>query len=140
MPKTIEEARINFEGSLGTLPDRYKAGIGRADWAGRASSDQAEANYAAGTQKAISGKFRQLAVKKVSNSEWQDAAITKGGAVIGQRIRDNLDKWVSKFGPIYSLVLSDVAKLPPRTVDPMQNIDARSKGTVKAWLKHSGKG
>jgi len=138
--KTIEEARANLDASCGTLPERYKRGIEGADWAGKAGSDQAEANYAAGTQKAITQKSRQLGVKRVSNEDWKNAAITKGGAVIGTRIRESLDKYVARFGPIYAAVQSDILRLPPRTTDAMQNIDARLKPTVKSFMKHSGKG
>ena len=140
MAKTLEEARANFVASAGIIPERYKAGIARADWSGKAASDQAEANYAASMTKAISQKSRQAGVKKVSNADWQNAAITKGGSVIGTRIRESEEKWATNFGPIYNAVLSDIARLPGRTTDAMQNIDARLKPTVKSWQKHSGKG
>jgi len=137
--KSLEEARANFDAACGTLPDRYKAGVNRAEWSTKAASAQAEANYATAMTKAISQKSRQVGVRKVSNEEWKNAAITKGGAVIGTRIRESLDKWAAKFGPIYAGVQNDIAKLPPKTTDAMQNIDARLKPTVKSWQSHAGK-
>lgn len=137
--KTKEEARANLEASVSYIPDRYKAGVGRADWATPAGSDQAEKNFAASMGAAIAKKTRQLKVKAVSNSEWQSRAIEKGGAVIGERIRGAIDKQAAKWGPVYDRVVSDVARLPARTVDFRTNITNRVVGTVEAWKKHSGK-
>ena len=137
--KTIAEARANFEASIAYIPDRYVAGVRRADWATPAGSESAEKNYAAGVQKAISKKSRQAGVRKVPNSEWQEAAATKGGAIIGERIRGALDKWQSEFGPIYDAVVSKAATLPPRTVDWRANINSRLVPIVETWKRASGK-
>jgi len=137
--KTKEEARTNLEQSLTYVGDRYKTGVARADWATAASSDQAEKNFADSMSKAISAKRRQLAVKQVSNSEWQSRAVEKGGAVIAERMRGSLDKQSQKWSPIYDRVVSDLARLPARTVDFRTNITNRVVGTVEAWKKHSGK-
>ena len=137
--KTKEEARANLEASVAYIPDRYKAGVARADWATPAGSDQAEKNFAAKMGEVIAKKTRQLKIKAVSNSEWQSRAIEKGGAVIGERIRNSVDKQAAKWGPIYDRVVSDVARLPSRTVDFRTNITNRVVGTVEAWKKHAGK-
>lgn len=137
--KTKEEARANFEVSTSYIPERYKAGVARADWATKAGSDQAETNYAAGVSKAIAAKRRQINVRKVSNADWQALAINKGGAVIGTRIAESMDKWAAKFGPIYDSVKADVLRLPARTVDFRSNITNRVVGTVESWKRHSGK-
>lgn len=138
--KTIEEARANFEAATTVIPERYRMGVSKADWASRAASDQAEANFNAAMSEALSKKSRQAGVKKVSNEEWRSAAMEKGGAVIGTRIRESLAKWQEKFGPIYSAVQAEVGRLPAPTVDPMSNIDLRLKPVVRAWRKHAGKG
>jgi len=137
--KTKEEARANLEASLGTVGDRYTSGIGRADWASKAGSDQAERNFADSMAKAISKKTRQMKVKMVSNSAWQESAITKGGAVIATRMREALDKQSARWGPIYDAVVSDVGRLPGRTTDFRTNITNRVVGTVESWKKHAGK-
>lgn len=136
--KTKEEARANLEYSIGVIPDRYRVGVGRADWATPAGSDQAEKNFADAMSKAIAAKRRQVNVKKVSNAEWQALARDKGGAVIGERIRGALDKQSANWGPIYDRVVADIGRLPPRTVDFRSNITNRVVGTVEAWKKHSG--
>lgn len=137
--KTKEEARANLEASVGYIPDRYKAGVSRADWATPAGSDQAERNFADKMSQVIAKKTRQLKIKAVSNATWQAAAMEKGGAVIGSRIRDSIDKQSAKWGPIYDRVVSDVARLPGRTVDFRTNITNRVVGTVESWKKHAGK-
>lgn len=137
--KTKEEAKANLEASIGVIPERYRSGVARADWAGPAGSDLAERNYADAVSKAVAAKRRQIAVKKVSNAEWQSRASEKGGAIIGERIRGALDKQSAKWGPIYDSVKADVARLPGRTVDFRSNITNRVVGTVESWKRHSGK-
>lgn len=137
--KTKEEARANLEASVAYIPDRYKIGVGRADWATKASSDQAEKNFADAMAKAIAAKTRQAKVRLVTNAEWQRLAVEKGGAVIGERIRAAIGKQSEKWGPIYDRVISDVARLTPRTLDFRANVTNRVIGTVESWKKHSGK-
>ncbi len=137
--KTKEEARANLEASVTYIPDRYKAGVARADWATPAGSDQAEKNFADKMSQVIAKKTRQSRIKQVSNSEWQGRAVEKGGAVIGERIRAAIDKQAAKWAPIYDRVVADVQRLPARTVDFRTNITQRVVGTVEAWKKHSGK-
>lgn len=137
--KTKEEARAHLEQSVTYIPDRYKSGIGRADWATAASSDQAEKNFADKMSQVIAKKTRQTAVKLVSNSDWQKQAIEKGGAVIGERVRASIEKQQAKWSPIYDKVVADIARLAPRTVDFRTNITNRVVGTVESWKRNSGK-
>jgi len=137
--KTKEEARANLEGSLAYVEGRYKAGVGRADWATPAGSDNAERNFATAMANAIAKKTRQAKIKLVSNSVWQELAINKGGAVIATRMREALDKQAANWAPIYDRVVGDIARLPARTVDFRTNITNRVVGTVESWKKHSGK-
>jgi len=137
--KTKEEARANLEASIPYIGERYKSGVGRADWATPAGSDNAEKNYGEGVARAVAAKRRQLAIKRISNAEWQSRAIEKGGAIIGERIRGAIDKQASKWGPIYDRVTNDVARLPAKTVDFRTNVTNRVIGTVESWKKHSGK-
>jgi len=137
--KTKEEAKANLEASVSYIPERYKAGIARADWATNAGSDQAEKNFADAMSAAIAAKRRQTKVKAVSNTDWQNAAAVKGGAVIGTRIRESIEKQSARWSPIYDRVTADVARLPARTVDFRSNVTNRVIGTVESWKKHSGK-
>ena len=137
--KSKEEARANFEASISYIPARYEAGVRKADWATPAGSEQAESNYAAGVQEAISKKTRQAGVRKVSNTDWQNAAVTKGRPIIGERIRGALTKWATNWGPIYDGVVSKVSTLPPKTTDFRANINSRLVPVVEEWKRGAGK-
>jgi len=137
--KTKEQAKANLEASISYIPERYKAGVQAADWAGPASSDQAEANYAAAVGKAITAKRRQTKIRNVSNEDWKTAAVNKGAPIIGERIRGALDKWGRNWGPMYDAVTSKVNTLPPKTVDFRANINNRLVPTVEAWKRAAGK-
>jgi len=133
--KSKEEARANFESAVSYIPARYRAGVQKADWQSAAASDQAEANWATGVSDAISKKKRQVGIRAISNADWQNAAANKGAPIIGDRIRGALGKWMTNWGPKYDRVSSLVGTLPPKTVDPMTNIDQRLKRVVEEWRK-----
>lgn len=137
--KTKDEARANLEQSLTFVEDRYKTGVGRANWQEKAASEQAEKNFAAAMSNALSKKSRQMGVRAISNQEWQQAAAVKGGAVIATRMRESLDKQAANFGKVYDGVVADIQRLPARTTDFRTNITNRVVATVESWKKHSGK-
>lgn len=137
--KTKEEARANFEASIAYIPSRYTAGVGKADWHTPAASDQAELNFGDAMSKVISEKRRQKGVQETSNADWQQASVSKGAPIIGERIRLALGKWQANWGPIYDQVISKVQTLPARTTDWRANITQRLVPTVEAWKQASGK-
>jgi len=137
--KTKEEARAHFEAALPYIPTRYKEGVSKADWKTAAASDAAEANFANAMSKVIAEKRRQKAIQAVSNEYWQSQAINLGAAIIADRIRAALDKWLEKWGPIYDKVVAVVKALPPRTLDWKANINNRLIPVVEAWKKAAGK-
>lgn len=137
--KTKEEARANLEASITYIPDRYRAGVGKADWQAKAASDTAEKNFADAMSQAIAKKSRQLGVRKVANTEWQRLASEKGGAVIGDRIRGALDKQAAAWGPMYDAVTAAVPRLAPHTIDFRANITNRVVPVVEQWKKSAGK-
>lgn len=137
--KTKEEAKANFEAAIGYIPDRYRAGVSKADWITPAKSDAAEKNFADGVGKAIAQKTRQKEIAKLTNEDWKNGAINKGAPIIGERIRGALNTWMANWGPAYDQVVSRVAALPPKTVDWRANINNRLVPTVEAWRKAVGK-
>lgn len=137
--KTKEEARANFEAAVAYIPDRYRAGIEKADWFTPASSDQAEKNYAQAVGDAVAKKSRQKGVKKVTNEDWKKAAREKGAPIIGARISAAIPKWEANWGPMYDQVVSKVGTLPPKTTDFRANITARLVPVVETWKKAAGK-
>jgi hypothetical protein len=137
--KSKAEARANFEAAVAYIPSRYEAGVKKADWQTPASSEQAEKNFAAEMSKVISEKRRQAGVKAVSNADWQNAAVTKGAPIIGDRIRAALGKWEAEWGPMYDQVVSTVGTLPAKTTDWRANVNNRLMKVVETWRKAAGK-
>ena len=137
--KTKEEARANFEASIGYIPDRYRSGVSKADWLTPAKSDAAEKNFADGVGKAISQKTRQKEIAKLTNEDWKNGAINKGAPIIGERIRGALNVWAANWGPMYDQVASRVAALPQKTIDWRANINNRLVPVVETWRKAAGK-
>jgi len=137
--KTKEEAKANFEASIGYIPTRYSQGVAKADWLTPAKSDQAEKNFAEGISKAVSAKTRQKEIAKMTNEDWRNGAINKGAPIIGDRIRGALDKWTAAWGPMYDQVGSKVAALPPKGIDWRANINNRLVPVVETWRKAAGK-
>lgn len=138
--KTLAEARANFESAIPMIRPRYEAGVDKATWADKASSSQAEENYATAVQKAISNKTRAKMCREAGDAAWKTGAKEKGGPIIGTRLTAAMPKYEEKFGPIYAGVTADVDRMPPKTVDWRTNIEQRLVKTVESWKKHSGKG
>lgn len=136
--KTAEEAKANFQASISYIPQRYTAGVQKADWLTPAKSDAAERNFADGVSKAVANKTRQRKIAQLSNDDWKNAAVQKGAPIIGSRIQGALDKWMANWSPIYSKVQTSIASLPPSTTDYMANINNRLVPTVKAWKQAAG--
>ncbi|MEM2591607.1 MAG: hypothetical protein QXI60_03380 [Thermofilaceae archaeon] len=135
VPKSLDEARANFEAAIPVIPGRYEAGIRRSTWADAAASDAAEANFAARMQVVLAQKLRAAGIKRAGDAKWREGAVTKGTQRIGPGIQSALDDWQANFGKVYQAVLSTVRALPPRGVDPMQNIDRRLKPVVQAAVR-----
>jgi len=137
--KTKEEARANFEAAVSYIPDRYRAGVEKADWLTPAKSDVAEKNYADAVSKAVAEKRRQKRIAELTNDDWKRAATEKGAPIIGERIRGALDKWMARWGPMYDKVAAVVPSLPPKTLDWRANINNRLVKVVETWKKAAGK-
>jgi len=137
--KTKEEARANFEAAVSYIPDRYRAGVEKADWLTPAKSDVAEKNYADAVSKAVAEKRRQKRIAELTNDDWKRAAVEKGAPIIGERIRAALDKWMAIWGPMYDKVAAVVPSLPPKTLDWRANINNRLVKVVETWKKAAGK-
>lgn len=137
--KDVNTARANLEASIVLIPDRYRRGVQQADWQTNAGSDQAEQNWMAGVQQAGAAKRRQAAIRAVGNQAWQQASATKGADAIAQGIRNGLNKYAANFGKVYAAAQPAFAALPPKTADPMQNIQNRLIPSVMAWRRAAGK-
>lgn len=136
MPTPLAEARKRLEQALPLIPERYKTGVATAEW--QQNTLKAAQTWKAAMQKIVSTNRWEQGVQKASNEAWRAAAM-QAADVIPQRLKNALDKWQTRFGPIYQSVLGTVQSLPPRTADPIQNVDIRVKPVVRAWIQASGK-
>lgn len=139
-PRTIEEAAQHLEASIPLIGPRYQAGVEVADWAGPASSDASESNFAAKMQQVISKKSRAAGVRKAGNESWRSGAITKGVQVIGEAVRRSIPKYQANFARPYAAAIQVVKTLPPRGLDAMANIDSRLKPVVRAFQANKTRG
>ena len=139
MAKNISQAQENYVQSITIVPQRYQQGVEGADWKKGVSNPQANTNYKDGVQRAISENAWKKGVDKISNEEWKNAALTKGASSISEGMRQGQEKYATNFAPILSAINSAVSSLPPRTTDPMANIDSRLKPIVKAAINAAKK-
>ena len=137
--KTIGEAKANLEQSIAYIPDRYKQGVSKADWATPAASDEAESNYASGVAKAVADGTRQKRVREVSNEAWKAAAMDKGARNIGEGIRKGLAKYTARMGPVLDAMNSAADSAPARTTDYRQNINNRLIPVIEAAKRAAGR-
>ncbi len=137
--KTLEQTVENLRSSSGLIGARYTTGINNASWQQAAASDQAETNYGQGVQMAVANGTRRAGILRVSDADWRTAAITKGAAVIGQRIVDALPKYRANFAPILAAMSSAAEALPARTTSATQNVQNRLLPIIAAAQTAAGK-
>ena len=131
--KSASQIDANYKAAIGRVPNAYKTGVqATSDWQEKASSSEAEDLWAARVAEAAAAKRRQKAVSQVSNADWQSAAANVGAARIGQGMTNNADKRTRNFEPYRNAIES--VSLPPRTADPLANVDARVKPIVSALV------
>jgi len=138
-PKTIQQAADNLNQVAPLIQQRYVQGVQGAEWQSAAASDQAEANYAEGVQRAVARGARRDGIMNVSNQAWQTAAVNKGGPRIGPGIQASIDKYMRNFGPVLQAITAAVANLPPRTTSAQQNVTNRLMPIIRAEKEAVGR-
>lgn len=134
--KGLSATTKNWEGAIGAVPGKYSEGVrGTTDWQAKAIAG--EDLFATKMSEAISEKSRASGISKVSDSEWQAAALDKGA----KRIATGMTAAKGKFSTGISKVLSTIegVSIAPRTADPMANVDNRVKPIVAALAAIKGK-
>ena len=137
--KTITQAAANLREVAPLIGQRYTAGIQGADWQTTAASDQAEANWGQGVQRAIANGSRRAGILEVSNQSWQQSSINKGAPIIGQRIVDAIDSYTRNFAPILAAMTATQQTLPARTSSAQQNIQNRLIPIVQSAMIAAGR-
>ena len=129
--RSASDAQSDYASSGGRASQRYARKIATvSNWQSQATSAEAEANYAAGVQDAVSAGRRAKALSAVSNSEWQSRSVTKGGPALAAGIGVSAQKWGKGAAPYLSALAS--VTLPPKSTDGMTNLTNRAGAIVAA--------
>lgn len=128
--KSAAVSQKNYEDASAYVGTRYTDGIATAEWQ-RAAIDGQGLYVARMTDPSVLAR-RASKIGKVSDGEFKDAAIKKGGPIIGSRMRDAAPKQAREWAPFRSAL--EGLSLPPRSPDPMANVDARLKPVVRTLV------
>jgi len=112
----------NTAAATGDLVDGY---IARTDKVTRMSSDAAQANYEAAMRDKAVLERRQAKLKKVSESDLNEAMRTKGATRYAEGTAASADKALTNVEPYLDEIDRIVTTMKPRTRDPRQNVMER---------------
>lgn len=120
--KGLAATQANWEGAIGTVPARYAEGIKQAtDVINKAI--MAEDNYAAGVQRAVSTGARVKGLQKISDADWQAAALAKGAPRIAQGMTEAKAKFGSGMGKVLAII--EGVTIAEKTQDVAANVTNR---------------
>jgi len=129
--KDLEEVKKRYEQAANYAPERYSRAIPTIEWQKNAIA--AEDLWAAKIQEAASRKLRAKGIARISDEEFRRALAEKGAPVLGTRMRMAVNRHAENWAP-YRDALQSVS-LPPKTADPIANIDNRVKPIVEALVR-----
>jgi len=127
--KGIAQTQKNWEGAIGSVPEKYKVGVQGADSVIE-KAIEAESLYAQRVQQAISSGARVKGLQKTSTAEWKSRAMSKGASRIATGMSESKDKFQRGMSSVLSVI--EGVSIAPRTADPMANVDNRVKPIVAA--------
>jgi hypothetical protein len=130
MVKVRPEAqrKTNYVNAATLVPGKYTAGVQSATWQGAALEGQALYVQKLSQPDVLERRAKNIA--KVSDGEWRDAAVKKGGPIIGARMTLGADKQIANSRPYIAAL--EALTLPPRVADGMANLMARGGAVVQA--------
>ena len=128
--KSIDKAKRNYKGAASTAAARYKESISDIDWKGPAL--EAQALYEEQMSNPAVLARRASGIEKTTNEAMKAATLAKGAPVIGSRMAAADGDWGAGWGPYKSAL--ETVDLPPKTGDPMTNIDQRLTPIVQALV------
>jgi hypothetical protein len=128
--KSAADMKTNYVAAAALVPTRYAQGVKAATWQAEALNGQAL--YTARMSDPAVLARRSSGISKVSDSTWQNNAVTKGQPIIGARMTAAADKQVQNFAP-YAAALSALT-LPDKVADPMTNLTQRAGAVVQAMV------
>ena len=128
--KSQAVSQANYTAAASLVPSRYKAGVATADWQAAALAGQGL--YVAKLSDPDVLARRAKNIGKVSDSEWRQAADSKGSNIIGSRMITAAPKQQANWAPYRSAL--EALTLPPKTADPMTNLTNRAGAVVQAMV------
>jgi hypothetical protein len=134
--KGLSATQANWDAGIGRAPAAYTKGVqNTTGW--QAAAIAGESLYGQKVQEAVANHSRATGISQTSDSEWQQAALSKGA----QRIGPGMTAAKGKFNTGISKVLSVIegTSIAPRSADPMANVDGRVKPLVAALHAIKGK-
>ena len=134
--KGLSATQKNWEAGIGRAPAKYAEGVrGTSNW--QANAIAGEDLFGQKMSEAISNKSRANGISKVSDSEWQSAALDKGASRIGPGMTAAKGKFNTGIAKVISTI--EGVTIAPRSADPMANVDGRVKPIVAALHAIKGK-
>ncbi len=129
--KDAATRRRNYEASLGTVPAKYQAGIqSTTGW--KDSAIQGQGLYEEKMRDANVLARREKGLQRVNEADWKNKAAGIGAQRIASGMKEGAEKQSRNYEP-YAQALSSL-ELPPRSADPMANIDGRVKPVVQRMV------
>ena len=121
----------NYRRSIGGVAANYKSGIEQTQgWQTAAIAGQALYEQKLQDPEVLSRRAKAL--QRTSETDWKNAALTKGTQRITSGMEAGASKQAANYEP-YAQALESVT-LPPKSADAMANIDARVKPIVQAMV------
>ena len=144
MAKDQQSVLEKFRRGMSGASENYRVGIAspKRPWKEAAQSEEAEARYAAGVQRAAANKSRQKAVSKVSESDWRDAAINVGAANLAASASKAADNYAKVVGTVLAAgeaASNAAASMPGTTIsERLERSRAAAVAVHRTWAREKG--
>jgi len=129
--KSAEAVDAAYKAAIPRVPGAYKAGVqATVDW--KNSALEGQDLYEERMRDPAVLNRRRAGLEGVSEEEWKRKAADVGATRIGPGMQAGAAKRKAKWAPFREALVA--VDLPPRTADPMANIDNRVKPIAQALI------
>lgn len=132
--KSQAERQAAYESAISGVPQKYQRGIqSTTGWKEAAIAGQGLYEQRMQDPEVLGKRARGL--ERTNEQEWKNKAATLGSQRIAAGMQAAAGKQAANYEPIAQALRG--VNLPPRSADPMANIDARVKPIVAAAVNAS---